>query len=115
MQSDNPRISDLTRLITAAAGTFAGMGREASEAARERLKEAMGGLDFVSRDEFEAVKQMAAAARSDNEALVRRIDALESKLAQGNDRSANPADVTGVRASDSSDAGLPGTAGTGPI
>jgi BMFP domain-containing protein YqiC len=80
MQSDNPRISDITRLFTAAAGTFAGMGREASEAARERFKEAMGGLDFVSREEFDAVKAMAAKAREENEALTARIAALEAKL-----------------------------------
>ena len=81
MQSDNPRISDLTRLFTAAAGTFAGMGREASEAARERFREALGGLDFVSREEFDAVKAMAAKAREENEALSARIAALEAKHA----------------------------------
>lgn len=79
MQSDNPRVSDLTRLFTAAAGTFAGMGREASEAARERFKETIGGLDFVSREEFEVVKAMAAKALADNEALAKRIAALEGK------------------------------------
>lgn len=83
MQSDNPRISDITRLFTAAAGTFAGMGREASENARERFREALGGLDFVSREEFDAVKAMAAKAREENEALSARIAALEAKLGQG--------------------------------
>ncbi|GGD62892.1 accessory factor UbiK family protein [Croceicoccus mobilis] len=82
MQSDNPRISDLSRLFTAAAGTFAGMGREASEAARERFKEAMGGLDFVSREEFEVVKAMAAKALEENEALKARLDALEAGAAK---------------------------------
>ena len=80
MQSDNPRISDLTRMFTAAAGTFAGMAQETAEAARERFKEAMGGLDFVSREEFEAVKEMAAKAREENEKLAERLAALEAKL-----------------------------------
>ncbi|AKM09563.1 accessory factor UbiK family protein [Croceicoccus naphthovorans] len=80
MQSDNPRISDLTRMFTAAAGTFAGMAQESAEAARERFKEAMGGLDFVSREEFDAVKEMAAKAREENDALAARIATLEAEV-----------------------------------
>ena len=78
MQSENPLFADLAKLLNSAAGTMAGMGREAREAARERMKEAMGGLDFVSRDEFDAVKDMAAKALDENEKLVERIAALEA-------------------------------------
>lgn len=81
MQSDNPLFSDFAKLLNSAAGTFAGMGREARDAARERFREAMGGLDFVSREEFDAVKDMAARAREENEALAERIAALEAALA----------------------------------
>jgi len=80
MQSENPLIADFVKLMNSAAGTFAGMTREAREAARERAKEALGGLDFVSREEFDAVKDMAAKARDENEALAARIAALEAKL-----------------------------------
>ncbi len=80
MQSENPLIADFVKLMNSAAGTFAGMTREAREAARERAKEALGGLDFVSREEFDAVKEMAAKARDENEALAARIAALEAKL-----------------------------------
>ncbi|MDE2619181.1 MAG: accessory factor UbiK family protein [Sphingomonadales bacterium] len=80
MQSDNPLFSDFAKLLNSAAGTFAGMGREARDAARERFREAMGGLDFVSREEFDAVKDMAARAREESEALKARIAALEAKL-----------------------------------
>lgn len=80
MQSKNPAIADLVKLVNGAAGTFAGMGREARESARERVREAMGGIDFVSREEFDTVKAMAAKARDENEALKKRIDALEQKL-----------------------------------
>ena len=45
------------------------------------MKEWIGGADFVGRDEFEAVKAMAAAARDDNEALKARIAALEARHA----------------------------------
>ncbi len=80
MQSENPLFADLAKLINSAAGTMAGMGREARDAARERVKEQLGGLDFVSRDEFDAVKEMAARARGENAALTARIVALEAGL-----------------------------------
>ena len=78
MQSQNPRIADFVKLANSAAGTFAGMTREARESARERMKEAMGGMDFVSREEFDAVKDMAAKAREENEKLAERLAKLEA-------------------------------------
>jgi BMFP domain-containing protein YqiC len=80
MQSQNPVIADFVKLVNSAAGTFAGMTREARESARERAKEALGGLDFISREEFDAVKGMAAKAREENEKLGERLAALEAKL-----------------------------------
>jgi BMFP domain-containing protein YqiC len=79
MQSDNPIIADFVKLANSAAGTLAGMTREAREGARERMKEAFGGLDFVSREEFEAVKDLAARAREECVRLEARIAALEAK------------------------------------
>ena len=81
MQSENHLISDLVKLANAAAGTAAGIAREARDGARERVREAVGGLDFVSREEFDAVKDMAARAREENFLLSARIAALEAKLA----------------------------------
>lgn len=81
MQTENRIFDDLAKLLNGAAGTLAGMGREAESAARERAREWIGGLDFVARDEFEVVKAMAAAARDENEALKARIALLEAKLA----------------------------------
>ena len=81
MQSENHLISDFVKLANAAAGTAAGMAREARDGARERIRGAVGGFDFVSREEFDAVKDMAARAREQNEALAERIAALEAKLA----------------------------------
>ncbi|MBB4612944.1 accessory factor UbiK family protein [Novosphingobium taihuense] len=78
MQSENPMIADFVKLLNSAAGTIAGMGREASENAREKAKEVFGGLDFVSREEFDAVKELAASAREEVEALKARIAALEA-------------------------------------
>lgn len=80
MQSENPLVADFVKLLNSAAGTFAGMTREAREGARERIKETLGGLDFVAREEFDAVKAMAARAREDGEAVKARLDALEARV-----------------------------------
>jgi BMFP domain-containing protein YqiC len=80
MQTENPIFADIAKLLNSAAGTMAGMGREARESARERIKEAMGGLDFVAREEFDAVKDMASKAREENEKLAERVTALEKAL-----------------------------------
>jgi len=80
MQSENPMISDFVKLLNSAAGTLAGMGREARDSARERFKEVMGDMDFVSREEFDAVKTMAATAREEAETLKKRIDDLEVRF-----------------------------------
>lgn len=79
MQSENRLFDDLAKFLNGAAGTFAGMGREAQEGARDRAREWIGGLDFVSREEFEVVKAMAVAARDEADALRARLDALEAK------------------------------------
>lgn len=81
MQTENRFFDDFAKLLNGAAGTLAGVGREAEAGARARAREWIGGLDFVSRDEFEAVKAMAAAARDEAEALRARLDALESRQA----------------------------------
>ena len=80
MQSENPIIADFVKLANSAAGTFAGMTREARDNAREKMKEAMGGLDFVSREEFDAVKDMASLAREKVDILEAKLAALEAKF-----------------------------------
>jgi len=80
MQSQNPFVADFVKLANSAAGTFAGMTREARDSAREKMKETLGGMDFVSREEFEAVKDMAAIARERVEILEAKLAALEAKV-----------------------------------
>ena len=82
MQSENRFFDDLAKLVNGAAGTVAGMTREFESNARERAKEWVGGLEFVSREEFDAVKALAAAAREEVELLKARIDALEGKTGE---------------------------------
>lgn len=81
MQSDNRLFDDFAKFINGAAGTLAGVGREAEQSARARAKEWIGGLEFVSREEFDAVKAMAAAARDEADALRARIEKLEAAAA----------------------------------
>ena len=83
MQSQNRLFDDLVKMMNGAAGTFAGMGREAEGAFRERVREWVGGLDMISREEFEAVKAIAVAAREESHPLKRRLDALEAAAAGG--------------------------------
>jgi BMFP domain-containing protein YqiC len=79
MQSDNRFFDDLAKMVNGAAGTLAGISREAEAGMKERMRGLMGGMDFVSREEFEAVKAMAATARAQADALAKRIDALEGR------------------------------------
>jgi BMFP domain-containing protein YqiC len=81
MQSENRLFDDFVKVMNGAAGTIAGMGREAENAFRERMRDWVGGLDMVSREEFEAVKAIAVAAREESAALKSRVEALEAAAA----------------------------------
>jgi BMFP domain-containing protein YqiC len=93
MQSENRLFDDFVKVLNGAAGTFAGMTREAEASFRERAREWVGGLDMVSRDEFEAVKAIAVAAREENQALKARLDLLEASRgasSAASDKSSSP-------------------------
>lgn len=81
MQSDNKLFEDFTKLVNGAAGTLAGIGREAESSVRERAKEWIGGLDFVSREEFETVKAIALEARAEVEKLKAELAGNKPKKA----------------------------------
>ncbi|MBV8564628.1 MAG: accessory factor UbiK family protein [Methylobacteriaceae bacterium] len=72
---------DFARLATDAAGMAQGVRREAETVVRTQLERLLATMDVVTREEFEAVRDMAALAREENEKLQRRIEALEGKLA----------------------------------
>lgn len=80
MQNDNKIFEDLSKVATAAMGTLAGATREFSDVARERMKEFVGAAE-ISRDEFEAVKANAAAAREAVEQLKAEVAALKAQIA----------------------------------
>jgi BMFP domain-containing protein YqiC len=82
MQSENRLFDDFVKVMNGAAGTIAGMGREAEGAFRDRMRDWVGGLDMVSREEFEAMKAIAIAAREESAALKSRVEALEAASAK---------------------------------
>lgn len=78
MTTSNRILDEFARLMTDAAGMAQGVRREAETMARSQLERLMQDMDFVPREEFEAVRAMAIAAREENEALAARIAALEA-------------------------------------
>ena len=81
MQTQNRFFDDLARVAAGAMGTLSGVRSEVETRIREQLERVLAGMDLVSRDEFEAVKAMAAKARSEQEDLQKRVAKLESQLA----------------------------------
>jgi BMFP domain-containing protein YqiC len=81
MQSQNRFFDDLARVAAGAVGTLSGVKGEVESRLREQLERVLSGMDLVTRDEFEAVKAMAAKARAEQEDLARRVVELEGLLA----------------------------------
>ena len=81
MQTQNRFFDDLARVAAGAMGTLSGMKSEVESRVREQFERVLAGMDLVSRDEFEAVKAMAAKARTEQEDLQRRVTELESQIA----------------------------------
>ncbi|HSU99581.1 MAG TPA: accessory factor UbiK family protein [Roseiarcus sp.] len=79
-QTNSRLFDDLSRLMTDAAGLADGAKREAQTFARAQMERVMAGMNVVAREEFEAVKEMAARAREENEKLAARVAALEARL-----------------------------------
>ena len=90
MQTRNPFIDDLTKMANGAMGALTGVKDEVEARVRDQIAKILDGMDIPRRDEFEAVKAMAAAARDENEALKARIAALEAKAGGAAKRSAKP-------------------------
>jgi len=81
MQTQNRLLDDIARAASGALGALAGARAEVEAQVKSRIESWLKGQNFVTRDEFEAVKAMAAKARLENEALSARLAELERKLA----------------------------------
>lgn len=76
----NRLFDEVAKLMTDAAGAAQGVKREVEAAMRSQGERLLNSMDVVQREEFEAVKEMAAKARDENRKLIARIEALEAKL-----------------------------------
>ena len=88
MQSQNRFFDDLARVAAGAMGTLSGVKGAVESRLREQLERVLAGMDLVTRDEFEAVKAMAAKARAEQEELAKRVAELETLLASRRDAQA---------------------------
>lgn len=80
-QTNNRFLDELARLMTDAAGAAQGMQREFQTMMKAQGEKMLRDMDVVQREEFEAVKEMAAKAREENDRLSARIAALEAEIA----------------------------------
>ena len=81
MQTRNPFFDDLAKLANGAMGALSGVKDEMEARFRDQIAKILDGMDIPRRDEFEAVKAMAAKAREENEELKKQIAELQAKLA----------------------------------
>jgi len=79
MQTPNKFFDEMSKLMTNAMGVAQGAKTEAETAMKSWMDRWMADRDFVTREEFDAVKAMATKAREENAALEARIAALEAK------------------------------------
>lgn len=82
MQTENRLLDDLARVAGGAFGAVAGLRTEIEDLVKQRLERLLADLDHVPREEFEVVKAMAEKARLEQEALQKRVEALEAALAE---------------------------------
>ena len=77
MQADNRILDDLARVASSAMGAVGGVKGEFEAVVRRQFERILATMDMVSRGEFDAVKEMAAKARAEQEALELRVAQLE--------------------------------------
>ncbi len=80
MQTSNRILDDMARVASGAVAAAAGLRGEAGALIRDRLRRLLGDMELVNREEFEAVRAMAAKARTEQEAMAKRIAGLEARI-----------------------------------
>jgi BMFP domain-containing protein YqiC len=82
-QTRNRILDEFARLATDAVGVAQGVRREAETVLRSQAEKLLAGMDVVTREEFEAVRDMAIAAREENDRLAARLAQIEARLGAG--------------------------------
>jgi BMFP domain-containing protein YqiC len=111
MQTDNRLFDDLARVATGALGALSGVRNEVEGRLREQFERVLSRMDLVSREEFEAVKAMAAKARLEQEALQARVAALEAALLAAATPAAGGGSRAGTTTTAAPDPNAPSTSG----
>jgi BMFP domain-containing protein YqiC len=83
VSTSNRILDDIARLATDAAGAAQGVRREVETVVKTQIERLLRDMDVVTREEFEAVREMALLAREENDKLAARLAALEGKADQG--------------------------------
>ena len=91
MQTQNRFFDDLARLANGAMSAAAGLRQEVDQLIRQQFERFIADRDLVSREDFEAVRDMATKARAEQEALAVRVAVLESRLAAEQQQAQAPA------------------------
>ena len=78
MDTNNRFFDDVGKMMTSAAGVAKGMKDEAETVMRNRLERLLSDMDMVTREEFDAVREMSIKAREENDLLKARLDKLEN-------------------------------------
>jgi BMFP domain-containing protein YqiC len=91
MQTDNPLLDDLARAASGALGALTGMRGEIEARIRDQLERVLARMDMVTREEFDAVRAMAAKARAEQDELLERLAALEARVDSLAAKAARPA------------------------
>ena len=81
-QTSNRLFDEMARLMGDAASVAQGVKREAETLFRTQMERFVADMDVVKREDFDVVKEMASKAREENEALKKRVEALEAQLAK---------------------------------
>ena len=81
MQMDSKLFDDLAKMASGAMGAAAGLREEMEAQVRQQLERMLARMDVVTREEFDAVRDMAETARAEQEAMAERLAALEARLA----------------------------------
>ncbi len=79
MQKDNKFFDDMARMMSGATGAMFDFKREMETMIAAQIERMLSKMNLVTRDEFNAVREMARNARAENEALAARLDALENQ------------------------------------
>ncbi|WP_332697294.1 accessory factor UbiK family protein [Bosea sp. (in: a-proteobacteria)] len=82
VSTSNRILDDIARLATDAAGAAQGVRREVETVVKTQIERLLRDMDVVTREEFEAVREMALLAREENDKLAARLAALEGKAAK---------------------------------